>query len=102
LVSARRTENSRKRAGAAPAGELPQVRDVRLAGQAAVPGQSEPLGISERRLDEDEGRGVGRGGHRGTSGNSRTRETGPPQAPATNNDRNGRRPPEMNYDMIRS
>ena len=61
--------------GAAPSGELAQVQGVGLAGQAAVPGQEpgerEPLGISERRLDGDEGRGVGRGGHRGTSGDGR-------------------------------
>jgi len=49
-----------KRAGAAPASELPQVERAGLAGQAAVPGQEpgerEPLGISEHRLDRDEGR----------------------------------------------
>ena len=65
----------RKRAGAAPAGELPQVQGVGVAGQAAVPGQEpgerKPLGISEHRQDRDEGRGMGRGGHRGTSGDSR-------------------------------
>jgi hypothetical protein len=65
----------RQRAGAAPAGELAQVEGVGLAGQAALPGQvpSErgPLGISEHRLGRDEGRGMGRGGHRGTSRDSR-------------------------------
>ena len=44
--------------GAAPAGELAQVEGVGLAGQAAVPGQvpgeREPLGIGEHRLDGDE------------------------------------------------
>jgi hypothetical protein len=61
----------RQRAGAAPAGELARVEGVGLAGQAAVPGQEpgdrEPLRLSERRLDGGEGRGVGRGGHGGTS-----------------------------------
>ena len=49
----------RQRPGAAPAGELAQVEGVGLAGQAAVPGQvpgeREPLGIGEHRLDRDEG-----------------------------------------------
>jgi hypothetical protein len=44
--------------GAAPAGELAQVEGVGLAGQAAVagqePGEREPLGIGERRLDRDQ------------------------------------------------
>jgi hypothetical protein len=43
----------------APAGELAQVEGVGLACQAPVPGQEpgerEPLGISEHRLDGDEG-----------------------------------------------
>ena len=42
----------------APAGELAQVECVGLAGQAAVPsqepGEREPLGIGEGRLDRDE------------------------------------------------
>jgi hypothetical protein len=33
--------------GAAPVGELAQVEGVGLSGQAAVPGQREPLGIRE-------------------------------------------------------
>jgi hypothetical protein len=45
--------------GSAPAGELPQVEGVRLAGQTAIPGEvtgeREPLRISEHRLDGDEG-----------------------------------------------
>ena len=49
--------------GAAPAGELAQVEGAGLAGQAAVPGQEpgerEPLGISESRLDGCEGVDVG-------------------------------------------
>jgi hypothetical protein len=65
----------RERPGAAPAGELAQVEGVGLAGQAAVtrqePGERESLGISEHRLDRDKGRGVGRGSHRDTSGDSR-------------------------------
>jgi hypothetical protein len=43
------------RPGPAPAGELAQVQRVRLAGQAAVsrqkPGEGDPLGIGEDRLD---------------------------------------------------
>ena len=46
------------RAGTAPGGELAQVQGAGLAGQAAVPGQEpgerEPLGIGEGRLDWDE------------------------------------------------
>jgi hypothetical protein len=34
--------------GAAPGGELAQVKCVGFAGQAAVPGQREPFGIAER------------------------------------------------------
>jgi hypothetical protein len=41
--------------GPAPAGELPQVEGVRLAGEAAIPGEREPFRISEHRLDGDEG-----------------------------------------------
>jgi hypothetical protein len=44
--------------GPAPAGELAQVKRVRLPCQAAVPGQepgkSDPLGIGEDRLDRGE------------------------------------------------
>lgn len=53
--------------GPAPGGELAQVQGARLAGLAAVPGQEpgerEPLGIGEHRLDRDENNGCGRGGH---------------------------------------
>ncbi len=53
-------------AGAAPGGELAQVQRLRLACQPAVssqePGQREPFGIAEHRLDGDE-RGCS-GGHR--------------------------------------
>ena len=45
--------------GSAPAGELPQVEGVRVAGEAAIPGEltgeREPFRISEHRLDGDEG-----------------------------------------------
>jgi len=45
-------------AGAAPGGELAQVQRVRVAGQAAVPGQEpgerEPFGVGEDGLDRDE------------------------------------------------
>jgi hypothetical protein len=62
----------------APAAELAQVERAGLAGQAAVPGQEpgerEPLGIGEGRLDRDEGSGRGRGGHQGTSRDSRDLE----------------------------
>jgi len=50
----------RQRPAAAPAAELTQVEGVGLTGQAAVPGQEpgerQPLGIGEYRLDRDEGR----------------------------------------------
>jgi hypothetical protein len=76
-MSARRTENS-GRDRPAPAGELAQVEGVGVAGQAAVPGQEpgerEPLGTGEGRLDDDEGGGRSRGGHQGTSRNSRDLE----------------------------
>ena len=59
-------------AGAAPGGELAQVQRVGLAGQAAVsgqePGEGEPFGVGEGRLDG--GEGSGRGGW--SSGTSRT------------------------------
>jgi hypothetical protein len=65
----------RQRSYLAPAGELAQVEGVGLAGQAAVPGQEpgecEPLGAGEGRLNGGEGSGRSRGGHQGTSRNSR-------------------------------
>jgi hypothetical protein len=61
----------RQRSYLAPTGELAQVEGVGLAGQAAVPGQCEPLGVGEGRLDGSEGSGRSRGGHQGTSRNSR-------------------------------
>ena len=74
-MSARRTENSGSGPGPAPAGELAQVEGVGLAGQAAVPGQEpgerEPLGISEHRLDGDEGSGEESWRPSGTSRDSR-------------------------------
>jgi hypothetical protein len=64
--------------GAAPAAELAQVERVSLAGQAAVPGKEpgerEPLGIGEGRLERDESSGRGHGGHQGTSRDSRDLE----------------------------
>jgi hypothetical protein len=58
----------------APAAELAQVESVGLAGQAAVsgqePGEREPLGTGEGWLDGGEG-SRSRGGHQGTSRNSR-------------------------------
>ena len=65
-------------AGAAPAGELAQVEGLGVAGQATVAGQAagerEPLGIGEHRLDRDQSSRGNRGGHHGTSGNSRDPE----------------------------
>jgi hypothetical protein len=59
-------------AGAAPGGELAQVQGIRLAGQAAVsgqkPGEREPLGVGEDRLDRGEGSGWGWQWSSGTSG----------------------------------
>jgi hypothetical protein len=73
--------------GAAPAGELAKVESVGLAGQAAVPGQEpgerEPLSIGEGRLDGGEGTGLGRGGHRATSGTAETRRAGPASGPSS-------------------
>jgi hypothetical protein len=64
--------------GAAPIGELAQVEGLSLAGQAAVPGQEpgerEPLGIGEHRLDRDERGRCSCGGHHGTSRDSRDLE----------------------------
>jgi len=96
----------RERPGAAPAGELAQVEGAGLAGQAAVtrqePGERESLGISEHRLDRDDGRGMGRGSHRAPPGTAGTREAGPPQIPAMNDARNVRRLPKTSYATIRS
>jgi hypothetical protein len=64
-----------QRAEAAPGSELAQVEGAGVAGQAAVPGQEpgerEPLGVGEDRLDSGESSGRDRGGHQGTSRNSR-------------------------------
>ena len=53
-----RAADSEQGPGPAPGGELAQVQRVRLAGQAAVPGQEagegDSLGVSERRLDRGE------------------------------------------------
>ena len=61
----------------APAAELAQVQRLRLAGQAAVPGQEpgerQPLGIGKGRLDGGEGSGSC-GGHQSTSRDSRDLE----------------------------
>ena len=71
----------RQGTGAAPGGELAQVECVRLAGQAAVPGQEpgkgEPFGIGEGGLDRGERGGWGGGGHRAPPGRAETREAGP-------------------------
>jgi hypothetical protein len=57
-MSARRTAKQGQGPGLAPGGELAQIQHVRLASQAAVPGQEpgedDPLGISEDRLDRGE------------------------------------------------
>jgi len=63
--------------GAAPGGELPQVQRIRLPGQAAVssqePGEGEPFGIGEGRLDHDERSGRSSSGHRAPPGRAGTR-----------------------------
>jgi hypothetical protein len=95
----------RKGPGAAPAGELAQVEGVGVAGQAAVPGQvpgeREPLGISEHRLDRGEGSRGNRVGHHGTSGDSRDPEGWAPQVPAMNGVRNVRRQQRAGYTTVR-
>ena len=93
--------------GAAPAGELAQVEDAGLAGQAAVagqvPGEREPLGIGEHRLDRDKGSleevAVAAIGH--LQGTARTWRTGP-QVPATNDARNVCLAVTPSYATIRS
>ena len=69
-------------AGPAPGSALAQVEGVRVAGQAAVPGQEpgegEPLGIGEGGLDGDEGGS----GHRAPPGRAETREAGPAAGPS--------------------
>jgi hypothetical protein len=86
--------------GTAPGGELAQVQGVGLTGQAAVtgqvPGEREPLGIGESRLDGDEGGGRDRGGHRDTSADGQDLQ-GWAQVPAMNDDRNVRRPPKTSH-----
>jgi hypothetical protein len=72
--------------GAAPGGELAQVECVRLAGQAAVPGQEpgegEPFGVGEGGLDRGERSGWGGSGHRAPPGRAETREAGPAAGPS--------------------
>jgi hypothetical protein len=69
--------------GAAPGGELAQVERVRLAGQAAEPGESEPFGVAEDGPYRGEGSGWGSGsGHRAPPGRAETRETGPAAGPS--------------------
>ena len=95
----------RQGAGAAPAAELAQVERVGLAGQAAVPGQvpgeREPLGVGEGRLDGDESGRWNRGGHRDTSADSQDLQ-GWAQVPAMNDDRNVRRALKTSHTTIRS
>jgi hypothetical protein len=73
-------------AGAAPGGELAQVQGVGLAGQPAVPGQEpgegEPFGIGEGRLDRGEGGGSGSCGHRAPPDGAETRRLGELRIPA--------------------
>src|SRR6516162_9702918 len=75
-----------QRAATAPAGELAQVQGIRLAGQAAVPGQEpgkgEPFGVGEGGLDRGERGGWGGSGHRAPPGQAGNREAGPVPAPA--------------------
>ena len=73
-------------AGAAPGGELAQVQCVGLAGQPAVsgqePGEGEPFGIGEGRLDRGEGSRWGGSGHRTPPGRAETRDAGPATGPS--------------------
>ena len=75
-MSARRTENRASDLAAAPAGELTQVQGVRLAGQAAVPGQEtgegEPFSFAEGGLDRGERGRWGGSGHRAPPGRAGT------------------------------
>ena len=70
----------RQGAGAAPGGELAQVESVGLAGQAAVsgqvPGEGEPFGVGEGRLDRDERGGWGGSDHRVPPGRAGTGRLG--------------------------
>ncbi|MGA7413347.1 MAG: hypothetical protein WBW33_22925 [Bryobacteraceae bacterium] len=50
-MSARRTANRATDPGPVPAGELALVQRVRLAGQAAVSGKSDPFSVGEAGLD---------------------------------------------------
>ena len=75
-----------QRAGAAPAGELSQVQCIGIAGQPTVPGQEpgegEPFGVGEGRLDGNERSGWGSSGHRAPPGRAETREAGPATGPS--------------------
>jgi hypothetical protein len=63
-------------AGAAPGGELAQVKCVGVAGQSAVsgqePGEGEPLGVGEGGLNRGERGGWGGSGHRAPPGRAGT------------------------------
>src|SRR5215470_1918568 len=74
-------------AGAAPGRrELAQVECVGLSCEAAVPGQEpgegEPFGVSEDRLDRGERGGWGGSDHRAPPGRAEIREAGPAAGPS--------------------
>ena len=88
-------------AGAAPGGELAQVKRVRLAGQGPVsgqvPGKGEPFGIGEGGLDRGEGSGWGGSGQRAPPGRAGT-ELGPAaRLPAVKRKLNVSRPAGSHY-----
>ena len=89
----------------APASELPQVEGVGLAGQAAVPsqepGEREPLGISEARLDGARAVEWVVAVIRAPPETAGTRKAGPPKVPAMNDARNVCRPLKMGDTTIR-
>ena len=81
--------------GAAPAGELAQVQCIGVAGQATVPGQEpgegEPFGVGEGRLDGSQGSGWGGSGHRAPPGRAETRRLGQRRVSAI------KRNPKLNF-----
>ncbi len=92
--------------GAAPAGGLPQVEGVGLAGQAAYPARnpasasragSVNTGWTGTREVEAVAVAI-----RAPPGTARAWKAGPPQVPAMNDARNVCRPPKTSYATIRS
>jgi hypothetical protein len=85
MVDSRRVTVAR---AAAPAGELSQVQCVCLAGQTAVPsqepGEGDPLGIGEDRLDRGENGRWGGSGHQVPPGQAGTGKLGQSRAQQLN------------------